>query len=90
MTDAPMTVIQRILEQRGHHRPLTATTLLGANGLALDSIAIVEVLIACEEHFGVTVAAELLAGEPLTVGRLAEGVEEAMGQRRAGLPVAPR
>jgi acyl carrier protein len=42
---------------------------LGAGGLGLDSIAMVELLLDCERRFGGR-AAELLEGAPLTVGRL--------------------
>lgn len=43
---------------------------LGAGGLGLDSIAVVELLLACEQRFGVPPDAELLAGAPVTLGRL--------------------
>lgn len=43
---------------------------LGAGGLGLDSIALAELLLECEARFGLATAAELLAGPPLTVGRL--------------------
>jgi acyl carrier protein len=49
---------------------LPAELPLGAGGLGLDSIAAVELLLACERRFGVPLAADLLAGPPLTVGRL--------------------
>jgi hypothetical protein len=42
---------------------------LGAGGLGLDSIAMVELLLDCEARFGGR-AADLLVGEPLTFGRL--------------------
>lgn len=48
---------------------LPSGTLLGAEGLGLDSIAIAEVLLGFEERFGIP-AAELLEGEPVTFGRL--------------------
>jgi acyl carrier protein len=53
---------------------------LGAGGLALDSIALVELLLDCERRFGIRAAAELLAGEPLTVGRLADHVRAAVSR----------
>ncbi|HEV7923450.1 MAG TPA: phosphopantetheine-binding protein [Thermoanaerobaculia bacterium] len=62
--------LHHILRKRGYAGTLDATLPLGAGGLGLDSIAIVEVLLACEEQFGISVAAELLDGQPLTVGRL--------------------
>jgi len=66
--------IEQILRRRGYHGVVRADLPLGAGGLGLDSIAIVEVLLACEERFGVVIAAELLAGEPLTLGRLADSL----------------
>ncbi|MBV9497618.1 MAG: acyl carrier protein [Acidobacteria bacterium] len=77
MTTDPGPAIERILHRFSNHASLDPTLPLGAHGLALDSIAIVEVLMACEEQFGVTIAADLLAGEPLTVGGLVAAVEEA-------------
>lgn len=44
--------------------------LLGPGGLGMDSIALVELLLDCEQRFGIPRPAELLEGEPLTVGRL--------------------
>lgn len=73
MTDRITAAIAEILRARGRDA-VTADTLLGEGGLALDSIAIVEVLLECEERFGVSMAAELLAGEPLTVSRIAAHV----------------
>jgi acyl carrier protein len=55
---------------------LPAELRLGAGGLGLDSIAMVELLLDCEQRFGLTTAAELLAGAPLTVGRLIAHVRD--------------
>lgn len=44
--------------------------LLGTGGLGFDSIALVELLLECEQRFGSPMAAELLAGPPLTLGHL--------------------
>lgn len=49
---------------------------LGGDGLGLDSIAIAEVLLDCEQRFGVPMI-QLLDGEPLTLGRLIERLEQA-------------
>jgi acyl carrier protein len=49
--------------------PLADDLRLGAGGLGLDSIAMVELLLDCERRFGVPVAG-LLEGAPLTVGLL--------------------
>jgi acyl carrier protein len=52
---------------------------LGAGGLGLDSISLVELLLDCERRFGIS-PAELLAGvEPLTVGHLLAAVRAATG-----------
>jgi acyl carrier protein len=47
---------------------------LGSGGLGLDSIALVELLLDCEQRFGIPRPAGLLAGEPLTVGLLVDHV----------------
>lgn len=44
-------------------------TTLGADGLGLDSIAIAEVLLDCQQRFGISVTS-LIEGEPLTLGRI--------------------
>jgi len=51
-------------------RELPGDLRLGAGGLGLDSIALVELLLDCERRFGLADVAELLAGPPLTVGLL--------------------
>lgn len=49
--------------------------LTGAGGLGFDSVRVVELLLACETRFEVTLAAEeVLAGAPLTVATLAARV----------------
>ncbi|HWM95382.1 MAG TPA: acyl carrier protein [Thermoanaerobaculia bacterium] len=60
---------------------------LGAGGLGMDSIALVEVLLDCEQRFGMRSGscsggwkpADLLQGPPLTVGRLVAHVRAALG-----------
>lgn len=51
---------------------------LGAGGLGLDSIALVELLLVCERQFGIPRPVELLEGPPLTVGRLIACVRAAV------------
>ena len=48
---------------------------LGSKGLGLDSIAILELFVACEQRFHVEVPDSLLDGPPLTVGILAEHID---------------
>lgn len=73
------TVIELI---RAHAPGLTPDELrddelvLGADGLGLDSIAIAELVLACEVHFAVPLAHLLEAG-PLTVGRLVGSLNDA-------------
>ena len=54
---------------------LTADATLGSDGLGLDSISIAEVLLDCQQRFGVSVIA-LLEGEPLTLRRLVAHLEQ--------------
>ncbi len=53
--------------------------LLGPGGLGLDSIALVELLLDCEQRFAIPRPTGLLEGEPLTVGRLVGHVRAATG-----------
>jgi acyl carrier protein len=71
------------------HRFPAATTAelpedldLGPGGLGLDSISLVELLLMCEDRFGMAFPSTLLDGGPLTVGRLARHV--ARGRDAAG------
>ena len=57
--------------------PLPADLRLGAGGLGLDSIAMVELLLDCERRFGIG-ATGLLEGAPLTVGRLLAHMRDAV------------
>jgi acyl carrier protein len=68
--------VEELLHARGYAGVIDRATPLGAGGVGLDSIAIVEVLLACEERFGLVIAAELLEGERLTVGLLVDRIEE--------------
>lgn len=48
--------------------------LTGADGVGFDSVRVVELLLGCEERFGVDLPAEELLSTPLTIRRLAERV----------------
>lgn len=52
---------------------------LGSGGLGLDSIALVELLLDCEQRFGIPRPVGLLEGEPLTVSLLVDHVRTATG-----------
>jgi acyl carrier protein len=64
--------VHDILHARNGHIELSPDLSLGASGVGLDSIAIVEVLLECEELFGVAIAGDALALPSLTVGSLIE------------------
>jgi acyl carrier protein len=55
---------------------------LGSGGLGLDSISLVEILLDCEQKFGIPPLIELLEGAPLTVGRLVSAVCAASRMKR--------
>jgi len=64
-----------VLRARGYEVADDTNPSFGANGLGLDSIAIVEVLLDVEEHFRIAVVDdELLANDPLTIEALAAHV----------------
>lgn len=46
------------------------STRLGPEGAGLDSVALVELLLACEEATGIPFTADVLADGPLTIGHL--------------------
>jgi acyl carrier protein len=54
----------------------TEATPLGSDGLGLDSIAIVELLVACERQFGEPFPDSLLDRRPLTVGTLMRHLDQ--------------
>ncbi|HEX3583130.1 MAG TPA: acyl carrier protein [Thermoanaerobaculia bacterium] len=77
MPDVPDEVVAdvyTILDARNPSVELRADTPLGSGGLGLDSIALVELLLECEDRFGVEIATEALTASPLTVGALVERI----------------
>jgi acyl carrier protein len=64
--------IREVLRKHGHRVPGDADLSLGEDGLALDSIAMVELLLDLEERFGVAIADDLLQpNRTVTVGSIA-------------------
>jgi acyl carrier protein len=67
----------------GSRRPAapTAATPLGEGGFWLESIALLELVLACEERFGVTFDpdVDLTSGALATVGSLAELIRRRRG-----------
>ncbi|HEX7679335.1 MAG TPA: phosphopantetheine-binding protein [Thermoanaerobaculia bacterium] len=66
--------VHAILNARNQGVELRSETRLGGGGLGLDSIALVEVLLQCEDRFGVEIAAQVLSQSPLTVGLLVQHI----------------
>jgi acyl carrier protein len=67
----PRKAVLAIVKAHAPDASLDEDLPLGANGLGLDSIAIAEVLLACEERFGIS-CGPLLESDGLTIARLAQ------------------
>ena len=78
LEDAVRDLVRRRASGAGVAAELPDDLRLGSGGAGLDSIALVELLLDCEQRFAVPVPVELLDGAPLTVGRLVAGVRAAM------------
>lgn len=63
------TLVRDLVRARAPHSELSVDTPLDSGGLGLDSISLAELLLDCEDRFGVDVHA-LLEGEPLTLRSL--------------------
>ena len=63
-------VVRDHLPASWRDRELPDATPLGADGVGLDSIAILELLLACERETGRPFPAALLGDGRLTIGRL--------------------
>ena len=66
--------VHAILRRHNPRIPLSSDLALGVNGLHLDSIAMVQLMLECEEAFGVTLEPEVLTSAPLTVGSLIDAL----------------
>lgn len=53
---------------------------LGPSGFGLDSISLVELLLVCEERFGLAFPFTVFDGGPLTIGKLADHACQARDQ----------
>lgn len=58
----------------GADRDLPDDLALGSEGLGLDSVAVVELLLACEQACGVRLAPDVFEGTAVTVGSLVAAV----------------
>ena len=70
--DAVLRTIREWAPLAWRDRELPVDLTLGADGLGLDSIAVVELVIACQSAVGIPFPPALFDGGPLTVGRLVE------------------
>lgn len=68
--DSVRRVVHSHLPLAMREQALLDSTRLGPEGAGLDSVALVELLLACEEATGVPFTADVLADGPLTVGHL--------------------
>jgi acyl carrier protein len=73
--------VSRLVRSRAPLAPdlaeLPGDLRLGPGGLGLDSIALVELLLECEQRFGIPRPVGLLEGEPLTIALLVDHVRTA-------------
>lgn len=58
---------------------LPADTPLGADGVGLDSVAVVEFLVECEGAFGVEIPEEFLVEDRVTLGVVVRAIARAAG-----------
>ena len=68
------------LSLRWRERALSDRVTLGEDGLGLDSIRLLDVVLACEERFQVTLAVDELNHDPRTLGDLVALIEEAINR----------
>jgi acyl carrier protein len=75
--------IERLIKEHAAtgDRPLSADLVLAGEGLALDSVGLVELLLACEDRFRVAFTAELLEDSPITLGKLVQYVRRACAEK---------
>lgn len=65
----------------GYAGALDAGMIVAPGGLDLDSVALLELLLACEERFQIPFPDTLLERPPLTVGQLADHLQRHRNQR---------
>jgi len=69
VADVVLGILAEVCPDRLPDAGLSDETRLDNDGLGLDSIEVVEVLLGCEDYSGVPVG-DLLDDEPLTFGRI--------------------
>ncbi len=68
------TLLLRHLPRGTDPGPLVEAVRLGSEGAGLDSIAMVELLLDCEQRFAITISDQILADGSLTLGGLVQAV----------------
>ena len=66
-------IIREIVARHASTSTFDDDTPLAGDGLGLDSIAVAEVLIDCEQRFGIEIG-DLLGGEPVTIRRIIDRI----------------
>ncbi|HEX8253480.1 MAG TPA: phosphopantetheine-binding protein [Thermoanaerobaculia bacterium] len=79
MTDIAA-IVRAIVAAHAPSNAFDDATPIGSAGAGLDSIALAEVLLGCEQRFGVEVAS-LLGSEALTIERLARHIDAQLAAR---------
>lgn len=69
-------IVREIIAKHASTSGFDDDTRLGGDGLGLDSIAMAEVLIDCEQRFGIEIA-DLLGGEAVTIRRIVDRIAAA-------------
>ena len=80
-------LVRRIIAARAPFRwrdvPLPDDLPLGSDGLGLDSVSMVELLLECEDALGFPVPEAIFDEGPLSVGRLVAWVRRLAAERQA-------
>lgn len=60
---------------------------LGPAGIGLDSVALVELVLACEKDFAIRLPAEILEASLLTIAALTDAIEQSLRRPQRGSAV---
>jgi acyl carrier protein len=74
-------LVREFAPATGATDPLPDELRLSSGGLGFDSVRVVELLLECEMRFRVSIPADLLETDKLTIGKLVAWVQRADGAR---------
>ena len=74
-----LALVRRSVPSGWRGRDIAPETPLYQEGVALDSLAMIEVLLAVQEEFGIELDKEYMDGGDYTLASLADGVRRARG-----------